>query len=117
LASRPDAVAGVSVKGPKTVDEWFNTQAFTAPPFGYFGNAGIGTIRGPGENNWDMSLFKHFRITERLNTQLRADLFNTWNHTNFDSNSVSTTYGSGSFGQITGAHTPRVIQVSLKVEF
>jgi len=115
LASRPDAVAGTSTKGPKTLDEWFNTSAFAAPPFGYFGNAGIGTIRGPGMNNWDMSGFKTFRFTENLKLAFRADFFNAWNHTNFTS--VNTTYGSGAFGQVTNDYQPRVVQLSLKLEF
>src|SRR5215472_14701413 len=39
LATRPNRVAGQSVSGPKTVSEWFNTSAFTAPAPGFFGNA------------------------------------------------------------------------------
>jgi hypothetical protein len=115
LATYPNAVAGVSTNGPKTVNEWFNTQAFTAPPFGYYGNAGVDTIRGPGTNNWDMSGFKTFRFTESVKLAFRADFFNAWNHTNFIG--VQTTYGAGGFGQLTSDYQPRVVQLSLKLEF
>ena len=115
LATRPDAVAGTSTNGPKTVDQWLNTQAFSAPPFGYFGNAGVGTIRGPGMNNWDMSGFKTFRIAESVKLAFRADFFNAWNHANFVD--VNTTYGGGGFGQVLDDYQPRVVQLSLKLEF
>jgi len=115
LATRPDRLAGVSVDGPKTVDQWFNVDAFTAPPFGRFGNAGIGTIRGPGTNNWDMGIFKNFRLTERAKLQFRAEMFNAWNHTNF--NSVDTSVGSGGLGQVTSARIPRIMQLALKLIF
>jgi hypothetical protein len=115
LANRPDRVAGASISGPQTQQQWFNTSAFVAPPFGYFGNAGQGTIRGPGLNQWDLGFFKNFRIKERGNVQFRAEMFNTWNHTNF--NAVDTTVGDGAYGQVTSAHTPRVVQFALKLSF
>jgi hypothetical protein len=116
LATYPDRVAGVSINnGPKTAEQWFNTAAFAAPAFGYFGDAGNGIIRGPGMNNWDMGFFKNFRIKEHGNVQFRAEMFNTWNHTNFWD--MNTTYGSGSFGQVYSAHTPRVVQIALRLSF
>jgi hypothetical protein len=115
LAARPDVVAGQSVDGPKTVAEWFNTAAFTAPAYGFFGNAGRNDIRGPGLNNWDLSMFKRFQIKERCSFLLRGDAFNAFNHANFDG--VSTTYGAGNFGQVTSAHQGRSMQVSAKFEF
>jgi hypothetical protein len=115
LATRPDRVAGASVEGPKTAEQWFNLDAFTAPPFGRFGNAGYGTIRGPGTNNWDMGIFKNFRLTEQAKLQFRAEMFNGWNHTNF--NAVNTTFGSGAYGAVTSTRTPRIIQFALKLTF
>jgi hypothetical protein len=115
LAIRPDAVAGTSVSGPKAVDQWFNINAFAAPPFGYFGNAGYNTIRGPGMNNWDLGAFKNFKIRERATVQFRAEFFNAFNHAQF--NTVATTLGAGGFGEITSAHTPRVVQLALRLAF
>lgn len=108
-------VAGQSASGPKTVAEWFNTNAYIAPPFGFYGNAGVGTTTGPGMNNWNMGFFKNFDIHESLKLQFRAEMFNIWNHANFSS--VATTLGSGGFGQVNGAWDPRIMQLALKLVF
>lgn len=115
LAIRPDRVAGVPIQGPKSVNQWFNTSAFAAPAPGYFGNAGPGIIRGPGLVNFDMAFHKDFRLTERHKIEFRAELFNIFNHTNF--NAVDATYGSGSFGQLIGAADPRIIEFALRFDF
>jgi hypothetical protein len=115
LATRPDLVSGEPIGGPKTVNEWFNTQAFAAPPFGYFGDSTVNVIRGPGQNNWNMGWFKNFKIKERGTVQFRAEMFNTWNHTQFLG--VNSTFGSGAFGQVCSDHTPRVIQLALRLSF
>jgi hypothetical protein len=114
-------------KGPVvlgTVDHWFNPQAFTLPTPGTFGNVSRGSIRGPGLVNVDTSLFKRFRISERLNLQLRAEAFNIFNHSNFfypnsivyAGNSASYAY-SDTAGQITAAATSRQLQLALKLLF
>jgi hypothetical protein len=97
------------------VQQWFDTTAFEAPAFGFFGNAGRNIVRGPGIHNWDLSLFKNFALGERANFQFRAEAFNAFNHTNLDA--VSTVLGSGNFGQVTSARTARVVQFGLKAEF
>ena len=119
LATRPNVVPGQSLMGPKTVNEWFNTGAFSFPAFGYFGNSAEYTIRGPATLNWDASLFKAFRIGEHVTYQLRGDAFNVFNHTNFEltEGGANLNLGSGNFGQITQAHDPRILQVSMKLEF
>ena len=113
LGVRPNLVS--SVQGPKTVAQWFNTGAFGAPAAGYFGNAGTGTILGPGLINFDMAFYKDFRIRERHTIQFRAELFNIFNHTNF--NAVSTNYGAGTFGRITSARDPRIAEFVLRYQF
>jgi len=115
LAARPNVKPGSSAAGPKTIAQWFNTAAFEMPPFGFFGNAGRNIIRGPGIHNWDFAVFKNFQVRERGNIQFRAEWFNFFNHPNFDG--VSTTFGSGNFGQVTSARTARVTQFALKLEF
>jgi hypothetical protein len=64
-------------------NQWFDPAAFAQPAFGTFGNLGRGRLRGPGLVNWDFSLFKNTRITERVRLQFRAEVFNIMNHTNF----------------------------------
>jgi hypothetical protein len=113
-ATRPNAV-GTSLEGPKTIQKWFNTDAFAAPPFGFFGNAGTGLIQGPGEQTWNMALFKSFPIRERAKVQFRVEAFNIWNHPNFDA--VSTAFGAANFGQITRAMEPRILEFGLRFDF
>ncbi|MDQ2777484.1 MAG: carboxypeptidase-like regulatory domain-containing protein [Acidobacteriota bacterium] len=114
LAQRPD-VNGKKLTYPKTVNEWFDTSIYSAPPYGFFGNAGVGTIRGPGLINFDMGLYKDFRIRERNVIQFRSEFFNVFNHTNFSG--ISTSVGSGDFGQVTSALDPRIIEFSLRYHF
>jgi hypothetical protein len=115
IATRPNYVAGANIKGPKTKTEWFNTGAFVAPPAGFFGNAGTGSILGPGTVNFDMAFYKDFKITERNVIQFRSELFNIFNHPNFAN--VATTLGAGDFGQVTSARDPRIVEFALRYHF
>ncbi len=114
LATRPNAT-GAAVTGPRTVSEWFNTAAFAAPGAGYFGNSGPGTITGPGTINFDMALYKTFRIAERHSIEFRGELFNSFNHTNFAN--VSTAVGAGAYGQVVSARDPRIAEFALRYQF
>jgi hypothetical protein len=81
-----------------------------------YGNSGLGVVRGPGQNNWDMSLAKSFVIRESQTLQFRSEFFNTWNHPQF-SNPV-TAVSSSTFGQISSTSVnPRVLQFALKYLF
>jgi len=114
LATRPDAT-GASVGGAHTMAQWFNTAAFTAPAAGFYGNAGTGTIRGPGFAIWDSSLSKQFPIKERVKFRLSGEFFNILNHTNWSS--VVAALGNGSYGRITSARDPRKVQLGARLEF
>jgi len=115
LATRPNRLASASLRGPKTASEWFNKSAFDRPAFGFFGNAGNGIIGGPGLVNFDMGFYKDFRVTEHHAIQFRSELFNIFNHTNF--NVVDTTFGDGQFSQVVGAADPRIIEFALRWQF
>jgi Carboxypeptidase regulatory-like domain len=113
LASRPNVVGSLSY--PHTVNEWFNTSAFAAPAYGFFGDAGVGIIRGPIENVWNWALYKSFPITERANLQFRGEFFNVFNHPSFGN--VDTNLGDADFGQITSALNPRIMEFGLRLSF
>lgn len=115
LATRPNRVANTSTSGPKTVQDWFNTAAFSAPLAGYFGSAAPGSITGPGYIGFDMALYKDFDIAEGKTIQFRSEFFNTFNHTNFSG--VSTAFGSGNYGQVTSARNPRILEFALRLQF
>jgi hypothetical protein len=81
-----------------------------------FGNAGFGIIRGPDQVNFDVSIIKNTRLTERQNLQFRTEFFNIANHPVFSN--PNTARNSAQFGQITSTTgNPRLIQFALKYSF
>src|SRR5579883_413887 len=114
--ARPNQVGNPNVGAPHTRKLWFNKAAFSdSVPAGEVGNERRGAVRGPGFQRWDLALLRTFKLTERFNLQFRGETFNTFNHTNFDSISVSDT--SGTYGQVTGYRDKRIIQLGLKLNF
>jgi hypothetical protein len=120
--NRPDL--GGNPHGAKTVSQWFNTSAFTAPLAPWsggtnegFGTAGKDAVVGPGLFNWNLALFKSIPFTGRENPhlELRVETFNTFNHTQF--NGVDTGFTDGNFGQVTSTYDPREFQFGGKVVF
>jgi len=103
--------------------QWLSPGAFSAPAAGTWGNLGFDAITGPGRDNWNVSLFKNFVISESRGSafQFRAEAFNVWNHTQFggsgQNGAFSNSFGSGNFGQITNAFDPRVFQLGAKLIF
>jgi hypothetical protein len=151
LASGGTLSSGLSRGGiSQRIDGYLNTNAFTSAPLLYptqcltdsnfcttgFGNLGRNIYRGPSQQNWDFSLVKRFRLTERGSLRFTADFFNLWNHASFGNPTVTDveslicdTPGSNScssngrslnspFGKITSTvGTPRLIQFSLRYSF
>jgi hypothetical protein len=105
--------------GKKTFDQQFNTAAFSMAPEDVRGNSGLGTVRGPGQNNVDLSIAKTFPLYERFHLELRLDAFNALNHTQW--NGVNTQFPTGDaqhpFGQANSARDARVGQGSVKLVF
>lgn len=113
---RPDLVGDPHLApGERTASRWFNPAAFAVPAAGTFGNLGRNAILGPGTHNWDVSLQKLFPVGERTNAELRLDMFNAFNHPSFWA--VGTTVGTSSFGQVTQASDPRILQLSVRLQF
>jgi hypothetical protein len=73
-------------------NQWFNPQALIGPPSGsgFYGNLGRDTLIGPGLVTWDFSAFKDTRLTERLDLQFRAEIFNLLNRANFNTPNLIT---------------------------
>jgi hypothetical protein len=111
---RPNVVGNPEISN-STPERWFNTAAFSFPPPGTFGNAGRNILDGPGFQNVNASLMKNTALTERLNLQFRAEVFNLFNHPNF--NLPDNFLGSPTFGRISSARDPRHIQFGLKLLF
>ena len=109
--------------GADPMQEWFNTAAFTTNKIGTFGTAGRNTLRRPGLFNIDMAALKRIRISERVNAELRLEAFNVLNHpylllfNNPTTYTAQETVSSATFGQVTAAGSPRLMQVAMKVRF
>lgn len=82
---------------------------------GRFGTLGRNVFHGPGLVSADISLAKTFKITERHNLMFRAEGFNFINHTNFFNPSGN--IGSATFGRITAARDPRLVQLTARYFF
>jgi hypothetical protein len=81
-----------------------------------YGNAGRNILRGPHLFNTDMSLFKSFKITERVKFTFRAEAFNVWNNPEFSNPSAN--IEAATFGNITSTSVPaRQIQFGGKLSF
>jgi hypothetical protein len=94
---------------------WFDPSTFAVATVGTFGNAGRNSLKGPGINNFDFSLQKDTKITERINFQMGIEAFNLFNHTQF--NNPQMNVQSGNFGRITGAASGRLVQLRAKFNF
>jgi hypothetical protein len=102
-------------KDQRSVDRWFDTTAVAQPPQFTFGNAGRALLESPGLATVNLSLLKNFNLTERWNLQFRAEAFNAFNRANFDD--PGRAFGAPNFGVISGAGSPRNLQLGLKLTF
>jgi hypothetical protein len=108
--------AGNSGYDPLTYTPTFAGQVFYNPQPGQVGNMPRLQFDGPSNYTWDMSVAKATRITERFNTEFRADLFNVLNQATFFFG--DTNINSVNFGKITSTgNTRRIVQLSLRVNF
>ena len=121
---RPNVIGDWHLDNP-TIAKWFNTGAFSKPCSatvqqpcqtpGTFGNSGRNTLRGPTNWVFDTGVARTFPIQERYKLDVRFEAFNLFNHARFNIPNLSTT--AGTFGQITSARDPRILQVAMKISF
>jgi outer membrane receptor protein involved in Fe transport len=135
------AVSSIQTFDPHTVQTfngvpahyWFNPNDFTVPdcfastaipgsgapfacPAPTYGTFRRNSFRGPDHVNLDLALEKTTKLTEHTDLKFRAEAFNIFNHTEFrPPSAISAT--SATFGQITGTYDPRILQLSLKLDF
>ncbi len=111
--SRPHRICDGKLSNP-TADAWYDTSCFVTPEQYNFGNSGRGILTGDGLFNFDMSLMKNTYFGgERVNMQLRLEMFNITNHTNFGF--PETRVDRSSAGQITSTlGNPRQIQLGIR---
>lgn len=80
-----------------------------------FGNSPRNGLRGPGRNNFDLTIGRTFKFGESKSVEFRSEFFNAFNHAQFFN--PDHFGGDGNFGQITQARDPRIIQLALKFYF
>jgi hypothetical protein len=95
---------------------WFNKLAFAAPAAYTFGNFGRDRLRSGYTRNFDLSVFRQFRLTESKKLEFRAEMFNAFNTPTFAAPTAA--FGNANFGLVTStANTARQIQLALKILF
>ncbi|HUN83278.1 MAG TPA: carboxypeptidase-like regulatory domain-containing protein [Terracidiphilus sp.] len=122
LAGKPHYVKGKATVGSNSGYQWVSAEGFSAPTASWlggsnlgFGNEGRDAVVGPGRTNFSTSLYKSFAFTERARFELRADSFNTFNHTQF--NAFNNSVSGSNFGFVTGAQDPREFEFGGKFVF
>jgi hypothetical protein len=128
--------------GKRNVLQYFNTSVISEPPrntntsgqySNFVGNAGKVVVRGPGENNWDVALFKNIPIKEHVTLQIRTEFYNLLNHPSFNSvdneaifktetqdtnkNWIPGAQSNGTFGSLNADAGARQIQLSGRISF
>jgi hypothetical protein len=123
-SQRPNYVLGQDIYAAnQTIANWFNPAVFSTPASYTWGNLGRYIGNGPGAVEFDTSLQRKFRLTERARFELRATAYNLANHPIYSNPSGNTS--SSSFGRITsvinsgatGSGAPRRIEFTLRAEF
>lgn len=112
-------------KSERTFDRYFNPDVFALPAVGTIGTAWNGTVfYGPGVNNWDLAVTKKFPFREKVNTELRFEFYNAFNHAQFSSVNNTANFDpttgqqvNSALGQLTGDRGPRIIQIALRINF
>jgi Carboxypeptidase regulatory-like domain len=100
---------------PRNNMPYFNTSSFSNEALGQFGNSRRRFFHGPGLNNFNMALAKTTKITESKELQFRVEAFNLFNHAQFYNPSGE--INSSTFGIVTSARDPRIMQLGLKFGF
>jgi hypothetical protein len=123
-AARPNLLCDPNENAPHA-QQWVTVQCFQPnPPNTGPGSTGLttfpgttprGIIEGPPTQRVDFTMAKRFSFTETVYLQIRAEMFNIFNHTNF--RTVATNITAANFGAITAVRDPRTMQFGLKLNF
>jgi hypothetical protein len=120
-ANRPNnngTTAKLSGSEHDRLSKWFNTGVFSAPNTFGFGSTPrtLPDLRGGSTRNWDVSLFKNFALTERMQLQLRSEFFNIFNTPRFALPGGS--FSTAAFGVVSAqGNEPREMQLALRLSF
>jgi hypothetical protein len=114
IVNRPDLLGRPNVSNPGP-GRFFDPSVFRVPEPGTFGNSGRNVIIGPGIQNVDLAFLRTIRVSDLTRAQLRLDLYNVFNHSNFVAPpSMQNFADSPDFGALFVARSPRIVQFGLK---
>ena len=114
-AGCPGVAAGQQLGTPEL---WYDPCAFSKPAKGTYGNVGRNTLTGPELFNVDFSADKGFRLTEAMNLQFRAEIFNLFNEAHFYAPVFNVFSGSaGQINDVISKPGGRLVQFGLKLAF
>ena len=123
---RPNLVGNPYAKASRL--RWLNTASFAANTSGQYGNTRPYQFYGPHYTDVDGALSKFIPLHEQIQLQARAECFNCLNHTNLldpgwgntngaISNGTTALSNTQTFGLINAANQPRILQLSMKIDF
>ena len=112
---RPDLTGEPITLSNGSINEWFNTAAFSTPPSNSYGNARRNSIIGPGTRVFDMAWTKLFPLRESRVLEFRAQATNVFNTPQYDS--IDTSYTSPTFGRVISVGAMRAITMSARFRF
>ena len=112
---RPDRVGDPNLLEGRSASRWFSVAAFAAVPQFALGSSSRNPVRGPGYEDADLMLGKTFRVSEKMNLELRAEVFNVSNTPPLSD--PNGTLGSPAFATITSAGNPRLFEFAAKLHF
>jgi outer membrane receptor protein involved in Fe transport len=115
-AARPDRLAKGTLPNPSP-DAWFDRSAFPAVPVGSFrfGSSGRNILDGPGTFSLNAAISRRFHFSETRALQFRFETFNVTNHTSLNLPQTQVDVLNGA--TISGAKSPRQLQLGLRMEF
>jgi hypothetical protein len=114
-AQRPNVSGDPNANAARTADAWFDASVFSLQAPFTFGNSGRNSVLAPGYADVDLGVQKYLRFTNGAGIQIRWEIFNVFNQTNFDvPNRIAFT---PNFGRIFSAQPARQMQLGVKVMF
>jgi len=116
-AGEPNQVAPLRRLNPqRSSNYYFDPASFVEAPLGQIGNAPRAVCCGPGLMNVDMAIHRTIALHEATRLEFRTEFFNVFNHTQFFNPDGNISDGA-SFGQVSRAQDPRLIQFAVKISF
>jgi hypothetical protein len=112
---RPNRISDPNDFPTRSVAQWVNKAAFTTAPQFTLGTSSRDPVRGPSLADTDVMVGKIFRISERVNIEFRAEVFNVTNTPPLSDPNGS--FNSAAFGTITSAGNPRDFELAAKIHF